>query len=264
MKTSLHIFLLSLVLALLSSCQFSFWGTAAEEEEKIGVTVERYDRLQSRYLVNADFSALQNMNTTYPMETRALIENVLQLGTVDQADINERFLKFYQDSTLQAIIRDVDEQYASMDDINKQLTSAFHRLQRMLPHMSIPQVYAQIGALGQSIIVGDSIVGICLDKYLGCDYPAYRRFYTQHQRESMSRENIVPDCLLFYLVSLYPLDDFDNSPQEVRDAHIGRVMLAVNHALGKSFFKLKHVTDAERYLKRHPGVSWDTFLCNKQ
>lgn len=255
--------MLSLVLTLLSACQFNFWGTAPEDEQTVDVKVERYDRLQSRYLSNADFSALQSMNTTYPMETRALIENVLQLGTVDQADINERFLKFYQDTTLQHIIRDVDEQYASMDDIDKQLTSSFRRLQHMLPHLSVPQVYAQIGALGQSIIVGDSIVGICLDKYLGSNYPAYLRFYTQHQRESMNRENIVPDCLLFYLVSLYPLHDFESASQEVRDAHIGRIMCAVNHAMGKPFFKLKHAKQAERLMKSQKGISWEMFLSHQ-
>lgn len=260
MKTTLHIITLAVLLNILFACQINFWGNSQEHEGDLKVTVERYDRLQSRYLTNADFSALQNMNTNYPMETRALIENVLQLGTVDQPDINERFLKFYQDTTLQQIIHDIDIQYAKMDDIDKQFTYSFRRLQRMLPHIRIPLIYTQIGALGQSVIVGDSTVGISLDKYLGTDYPTYKRFYSLHQRETMKRENIVPDCLLFYILSLYPLQDFDNCPQEVRDAHMGRVMHAANIAMGNKHYTLPFVTQAEQYMKANPHTSWEAFL----
>lgn len=38
--------------------------------------VERYDRLESRYVITGDFSALQQMNTEYPIETRTLVEDV--------------------------------------------------------------------------------------------------------------------------------------------------------------------------------------------
>lgn len=263
LKKALHLFLSALCLTVLTACQVNFWNNVPEGEGELTVTIERYDRLQSRYLNNADFSALQSMNTSYPMETRALIENVLQLGTVDQPDINERFLKFYQDVTLQRVIRDVDLQYGNMDDLNNALTHSFRQLRKMLPHMHIPQIYAQIGAFGQSIIVGDSIVGICLDKYLGKDYPPYKRFYTLHQCEQMTREYIVPDCLLFYLISLYPLEDFDHCPQEVRDAHIGRIMHVVNKAIGKKFYTMPFVKAAADYQKSNPALSWDDFLQNK-
>lgn len=260
MKLSLNISLLIVCINLLYACQMSLWNNTPEDDNALVVTVERYDRLQSRFLTNGDFSALQTMNTNYPIETRALIENILQIGNVDQADINENFLKYYQDSTLQQIIREVDIQYSNMDDINENLTTAFTRLQQMIPHIHIPLIYTQIGALDQSIVVGDSIVGICLDKYLGSDFKIYKKYYTEHQLQTMTREHIVPDCLLFYIVSLYPLEDFDNSTQEVRDEHIGRIMHTVNTAIGKRFFKMEHVKKAEKYMTTHPKTSWQSFL----
>lgn len=255
--------LLLVLLTLLDACQIHLWDPNPEDQSDLQVTVERYDRLQSRYLTHGDLSALQTMNTDFPMETRALLENVLQLGTVDQADINDRFLKFYQDTTLQHIIRDVDMQYAHMDDINTLLTQSFLRLQGMFPHMHVPQVYTQIGALGQSIIVGDSIVGISLDKYLGSDYPIYARYYSEHQRESMNRDHIVPDCLLFYLISLYPLQNFERCPQDVRDTHIGRIMHCVNMAMDRRFYTMPHVVKAEHYKQRNPHLTWEGFLTSE-
>ena len=47
--------------------------TSEEEDNGNIVEIERYDRLEYRYLTTGDFSALQQMNTEYPMETRTLI-----------------------------------------------------------------------------------------------------------------------------------------------------------------------------------------------
>ena len=99
-------------------------GSDRAEDE---VVVERYDRIQSLYLTTGDFSALQQLNTEYPMQTRALIEDVLRIGRVNDPEINTKFLKFYQDIVLQSLINEVEQQYANMDDINKELTEAFGR-----------------------------------------------------------------------------------------------------------------------------------------
>ena len=37
-----------------------------------------HDILEYRYLTTGDFSALQSMNTEYPIETRTLIEDVIK------------------------------------------------------------------------------------------------------------------------------------------------------------------------------------------
>ena len=145
-----------------SACEFKFKPN--EEGEAVPLSVQRYDRLESRYLTTGDFSALQQMNTDYPIETRTLIEKMLQLGTITDANISNRFLMFYQDSTLQSLIADAEAEFANMEDINEQLKSAFSRLNSWIPELQQPCFYAQIGALDQSIVVGQHSVGISLDK----------------------------------------------------------------------------------------------------
>ncbi|MGM9712747.1 MAG: gliding motility protein GldB [Prevotella sp.] len=257
--TSIYLAITVIICTSLPSCKWNPWASSDSEKED-GIKVERYDRLQSRYLTTGDFSALQSMNTNYPMETRTLVENVLQLGTVDQQDINERMLRFYQDTTLQNIIVDVESQYANMDDVNDGLTVAFRKLRKSIPNIKTPEFYTQIGALNQSIIIGDGTVGICLDKYLGTEYPIYRRYYYDHQIQTMKRSQIVPDCLLFYLLSLYPMEQLSSSTQESRDAHIGKIMHIVNTTLGEKVFSTPYVKLAERYMHRHPRTSMDSLL----
>ncbi len=124
----------------------------------------------------------------------------------------------------------------------------------------MPEVYAQIGALGQSIVVGDSLIGISLDKYLGTDYPLYGNFYDQRQRYTMTRASIVPDCLVFWLLSHYPLDNFETASQHARDIHIGRVMWVANQAMGKPFFKTEHTALANQLMVKTPHMTADELL----
>lgn len=251
--------ILFLVLILCSACQLKLKPNSEEDQEML-VEVQRYDRLESRYLTTGDFSALQQMNTSYPMETRTLIEDVLKLGEVNEPGINAKFLNFYQDSLLQVIISDAEAAYINMDDINRQLSSAFGKLEKLLPDFKIPTVYAQIGALNQSVVVGNRSIGISLDKYLGEDYEIYKKFYTDGQRQSLKREYIVPDCLVFYLLSLYPMNNYDMRTQQEKDLHMAKIMWVTNKVLSKHFFKSSHVNVIDKFMRKHKTVSAATLL----
>ena len=115
------------------------WQLKSDESD-MEIVVDRYDRIQSLYLTTGDFSALQQMNTAYPTQTRTLIEDVLRIGKVNETDINMKFLRFYQDSTLQMLINEAEQQYANMDDINQGLTTAFTFLKSNIPNVEVPKV----------------------------------------------------------------------------------------------------------------------------
>lgn len=251
------------VMLLCLGCEWHFAASDKSEEEL--VVVERYDRMESLYLTTGDFSALQQMNMGYPQQTRTLIEDVLKIGRVNDPEINVKFLNFYQDTTLQMLISSVEQEFASMDDVNQELSQAFGRLTELLPGIELPQVYAQIGSLDQSIIVGNGLLGISLDKYLGADYPLYLREdygYTENQRSVMTREYIVPDCVGFYLLSLYPMPIDRELKQTERDMHFGKVQWVVNKAMNKTVFNTVYTRTVGHYMKRHPNVTVDQLLKN--
>ena len=236
-------------------CQWQ-WRNGNHEKDNGRIAVERYDRLEQHFLTSGDVAALQQMKTEYPVQTRTLIENVLQIGHVDEPDINVRFLSFFRDSTLQTLMSDVQEQYDDMSDVEQQLTDAFQRLADMIPTLQLPRVYTQIGSLDQSIVVDDGLLGISLDKYLGADHPVYLRYgYTDRQRAMMTREYIVPDCLGFYLLSLYPFTDEAHA-----DKHMARIQHVVNQVLGHKFFTNDEVNAVERYVSDNPQLSTDALL----
>lgn len=238
-------------------CEWRLKPSAMSDDS---IKVERYDRIESQYLTTGDFSALQQMNVDYPIQTRTLIEDVIRIGRVNESDINAKFLKYYQDTTLQALISEAELQYASMDDINKGLNKAFGNLRKELPGIKFPEVYAQIGSLDQSIVVGEGTLGISLDKYLGENYSLYKKFYTEQQRKQMKRSMIVPDCMVFYILSLFPMTHDSSVSQLECDVHMGKILWTVNKITGRKHFTSRYVDIADQYMKRHKQLTLSQLL----
>lgn len=188
------IFILVVCLVALSSCQ---WDGKSGNTADVDVRVARYDRLQYEYVTMNSFSALQKMNTDYPQVTKLLIEDVLAIGEVDDMKINDRMLEYYSDSTLLTLMHDAEEKFKDLGWVEEKLTKGFKRLKKEVPALFVPHFYAQIAALNQSVVVGDSILGFSIDKYMGADYPLYKRFYYDYQCRSMEPDRIVPDFLPF-------------------------------------------------------------------
>lgn len=153
------IFILVVCLVALSSCQ---WDGKSGNTADVDVRVARYDRLQYEYVTMNSFSALQKMNTDYPQVTKLLIEDVLAIGEVDDMKINDRMLEYYSDSTLLTLMHDAEEKFKDLGWVEEKLTKGFKRLKKEVPTLFVPHFYAQIAALNQSVVVGDSILGLVL------------------------------------------------------------------------------------------------------
>ena len=147
------IFILVGCLVALSSCQ---WDGKSGNTADVDVRVARYDRLQYEYVTMNSFSALQKMNTDYPQVTKLLIEDVLAIGEVDDMKINDRMLEYYSDSTLLTLMHDAEEKFKDLSWVEEKLTKGFKRLKKEVPALFVPHFYAQIAALNQSVVVGDS------------------------------------------------------------------------------------------------------------
>ncbi len=212
------------------ACQWSL-DQGWDETIADGIKVHRYDKLQEEYFEQNSFSALQKMNTEYTQETKLLIEDILAIGTVSDENINQQLREFYSDTLLQALRHDAMEKFNDMSALERLFTRGFSRLKKELPQITIPKVYAQISALNQSVVVGDSILGFSIDKYMGADYPLYDHFYYPYQCRSMSPERIAPDCFKYYLLSEYPFPWEWHRTLLDHIVHRGKIHWVVSHLL---------------------------------
>ena len=252
------ILLILLSIFTLSACQND--GQKAFMKNDGLIKIYRYDRLQYEASLSNSVAAIQKMNMEYPQATKILIEDVLALGPVNDPNINERIRDYYKDSVLVQVMLDAHNKFMDLSELEKKFTDVFKRLKKDLPELVVPRVYTQISALNQSIVVGDSLLGISLDKYLGEDYPIYKKYYYSFQRKTMNQERILPDCIMFYLVSQYPFA-WDLEHRTLFDVMMYRGKIAwlvekVLKADGHGRVALGYSRDDVKWCERHGADVW--------
>ena len=253
----LRISLLIIISMLLASCGIS---TGKGTEQKEGeISVLRYDKLLSEYVRSNSFSAMQKLTMDYRMPTKILIEDVLAIGTVKDDTISQRLQIFYSDTTLVRLMNDVETQFPNLDAVEEGLT----KLKKEVPDTEVPLVYSQISAFNESIVLVDSLLGISLDKYMGEDYPLYKRFYYDYQCRSMRPERIVPDCFSFYLLSRYDMDYHEGTCLIDLMIHSGKINYVVQNLLdydniGEAMGYSKEEND---WCRENEKAIWD-YICS--
>ncbi len=79
----------------------------------------------------------------------------------------------------------------------------------------------------------------------------------------MQRQYIVPDCVGFYLFSIYPLP-IEPISQAERDVHMGRIQWVVNQAIGYDLFENMSVKKVERFMSRNKNMNIEQLLCTSK
>lgn len=254
-----RILFILLCLGFFVSCDFT--GNK-DQADNHNIKIDRYDHLQFEYVTTNSFTALQKMNMEYPQATKLLIEDVLAIGEVDDSKINDRMVDYFRDTTLLTLMYEAEEKFKDITSIENQFTRGFKKLKKEIPGIKIPRIYSQLSALNQSVVVGDSIIGFSIDKYMGSDYPLYKRYYHEYQSRLMTQERIAPDCFTFYLLSQYPLNW--NPKRNLLDImmHRGKINWVVSNILGyKSFEKeLGYSENDIEWCKNNKDILWDNMI----
>jgi hypothetical protein len=121
---------------------------------------------------------------------------VINAGEIDDPSFGESIKSFCTDKQNNDVYRLTMSIYPDLDRIRNDLSEAFRRYLHYFPDKSVPSVYSCITGFNNSIITGDSVLGIGLDRYLGPDCEYYPRLEIyKYMAAKMSADYIVPDCM---------------------------------------------------------------------
>lgn len=232
-------------------------------KENINISIYRYDKLQNEYIEFNSFNAFQKMNTIYYDATKILVEDILGLGDMRDPMIGMKLRKYYLDSTLVRLDRDVELAFRDVSSYEKELSIGFTNLKKELPSIRIPYIYTQLSALNESIVVGDTLIGISLDKYMGSEYELYTRFYYSYQRKTMARDRISYDCMFYFINNLYPFNrELEHNMGEVI-IYYGISEYVVSQILGYSPQQMMGYSDEEmKWCKDNEDYIWKYIVAN--
>ena len=104
-----------------------------------------------------------------------LFSYVINTGDVNSPSWHEYLSLFINDRVNYEAYGAVETVFPDIIDIEEDLRQAFRHYKYFFPERDIPSVYSCVTGFNNSIIIGDSVIGISLDRYLGPEAEFYGR-----------------------------------------------------------------------------------------
>lgn len=196
------------------------------------IHINRFDKDLFRLVETGDTTLQSKLIEQYPAMLDILGKGILNVQSPNAPGFFEQLRAFYSEPTLEGLYRSAISQYDSIGDIEQTLGQAFGYLTANCPSMQIPAVYMHVSGFNQNVLVGDSLLSISIDKYMGKDFALYQDFFYDSQKERMRRANVVPDYLAGWLMTEYPFAGKENVLLD-RMLYEGKIKYLVSQALGQ-------------------------------
>lgn len=125
-----------------------------------------------------------------------LFSYVINTGDINDSLFGDFLTRFCTDKQNNDVFSMTIELYPGLSEIERDLEEAFRHYLYYFPDKTIPRIYSCITGFNNSIITGDSALGIGLDRYLGADCEYYPRLKIYNYIAArMTPLYIVPDCM---------------------------------------------------------------------
>ncbi|TKG94816.1 gliding motility lipoprotein GldB [Puteibacter caeruleilacunae] len=192
-------------------------------------------------------------------------EEVLRIGSSKDSMFVEEVNRFIQDSIGRNIYKDVQALYDDLSWLKSDLEKAFKHYKYYFPNAEVPDIYTFMSGFNQSILVAPKVIGIGLDKYLGTDSRYYAMLQIpQYKRYIMSKDKIVPDCMLAWGLTEFP---FNNAVENLLSYMIyhGKIMYFVDAMLPEvqDSIKIGYTSKQIEFCEAGEPGFW-TFLVEKK
>jgi hypothetical protein len=125
-----------------------------------------------------------------------LFSYVINAGKINDTSFSDLLVSFCTDKLNNEVYESVVQLYPDVSTIENDLEEAFRHYKWYFPDREIPAIYTCITGFNNSLIIGDSVIGIGLDRYLGTRSEYYKRLQIyRYLAVRMNSWNVVPDCM---------------------------------------------------------------------
>lgn len=258
------------ILLLISFFLFSLTGCNAQNTKVMAVkssnpvSITRFDRDIYTLVETDDTLVFREIGTRYPEMFDIFGKGVLNMQSIDMPGFQEKLVNFFSEPTLWSLYKTALKKYEDVSSIESQLGDAFAFVQLYFPAIKIPNVYMHVSGLNQNILIGENVISVSIDKYMGEDFALYEDFFYEYERRLMTEKLIAPDCLAGLLLSEYPFNGNENVLLD-RMIQEGKI----KYLLEKAFPEISvselfgYETADMEWCEKNEKMLWKTIVGNK-
>lgn len=191
---------------ILADCQpgRQFYPRTMDEQQ---VTIVRFDSALLALPAANAAGQVRALFADYPEFMPAYVEQALGVNAADTGYLAEALPLFIHDTVYGFLKtnRFVQQTFADMRGIQRELNHAFTRIHYLYPDLYIPVIYTFVSGFNASVLfLDDGNMAVGLDMYLGSDYPYYNQVVYNYQKQTMRPECIAADVVSGYLFAAFP------------------------------------------------------------
>jgi len=251
-----------LTFILFSGCNRKSFGMM---DDSISILINRFDTVLFEWIESDDPEIVQQLINDYPSMLGLLGKSIFQTNETDSTVFFNRIKNYYSEPTLKSLYKDAITLYNTnspvTQQIEKELSNGFRRLQALFSNLQIPAVYMHVSGLQQNLIVADSLLSFSIDKYMGVDYPIYEDFFYDYQRKSMTPERVAIDGLYAWLSTEYPYQSQENTLLD-KMIYEGKIIYILTQAgTDYSFQQIISMNEKEyQWCQKYESTLWKTLI----
>lgn len=229
------------------------------------IHINRFDKALFEVLNQGDTSAVESFIKNNNEIMTIMGMGVLNMQSPQTKGFIEKLTAYYDEPTLKKLYSDALAQYSDVSPIEEDLTKAFAKLVSYFPDKKIPAFYMHISGLNQNILVGDSLISLSIDKYMGEDFPLYRQFLYDYQRRLMTPRLITADYVAGWLMSEFPFEGKENVLLD-RMIYEGKIKYMVQMILPDLTIEtlMGYTNKDEQWCIDNEKALWSTIIERKQ
>jgi hypothetical protein len=145
-----------------------------------------------------------------------LFSYVINTGEIDDPSFSDLLAEFCTNKQNNDVYALTMKIFPDIEEIEGGIEKAFRHYRYYFPGRNVPSVFTCITGFNSSIITGDYVLGVGLDRYLGADCEYYPRLNIfKYLAAKMTPDYIIPDCMYGWGASEWDFTEMNYSSGNV-------------------------------------------------
>ena len=204
----LSLLVIAVMILLLDGCKRNHYKVNVSSIDA-GIEIKRLE--QDLFSLNPEeiSSSLPELKEKYK-GFLGLFSMVINTGDVNDPSFGDLITRFCTDKMNNEVYSLTMSVFPDATIIKDELERSFRHYLYYFPEKNVPAIFTCITGFNTSIITGDSVLGIGLDRYLGADTKYYPMLgIYKYISARMTPENIITDCMYGWGSSEWNYRDMD-------------------------------------------------------
>lgn len=265
MRTAYRILFLSSFLLVLLACNRNRLKVDISDIEQ-NVEIVRFGEQLFDIPLQDTLTELEQLHDKYPDFFNLFTYKIINVGGIGDEYFPELMGEFLTDTMILNVKSDLEKEFSDLNEMEEQLNKAFKYYKFHFPDKEFPTIYTTISGFNESVFTAEGIIGISLDKYLGRDYPYYKKLSNVplYKIKNMHREKLPSDVA--YAWGLTEFDDIEETTTVLDNiVHQGKLMYFVDALLPdmEDSLKIGYTAEQLQWAENNEAEMWNYLVENK-